>query len=62
MTRDELIDEISEEVKKVLPENLTLDGDDLDTVISTVNDVVNDACAAIDAADEEEGTEEPAKS
>lgn len=54
MTRDELLDNISKEVKTVLPENEELSGDDLETVETTVEEVLQNAA---DALDEGEATD-----
>lgn len=58
MTLDELIGDINRELYKVFPtpeSREELDGDDLDSVESTVKEVLENATEAIDAeADDEE--------
>lgn len=58
MTRDELKKSISEAIDEQFPENLDLDGDDLDTVETAVETTLEQATAAIDSAADEEADED----
>ena len=53
MTRDELVQNLKTELEKVLPDDTELDGDDLDVVESTVKEVLDNACDAIDESNDE---------
>lgn len=56
-TRDDVIADITSSIKEVIPDNIELDGDDLDTIQSAVEGTLTSVCEAIDQEDE---TEEPA--
>ena len=49
MTRDELIGDITEEIKRTIPQNTFLDGDDLDIVQNTIESVIEQAEGALDS-------------
>lgn len=53
MFRDELLTDIKKEVERVLPENEELDGDDLDSITECINEVVTNACDALDSGDDD---------
>jgi hypothetical protein len=57
MTRDELTKSITEAINDAIPENKELDGDDIDSIEPVVEKVVEDACEAIDSAEDDEDTE-----
>lgn len=52
MQRDDLIEDIVEEIKKVVSDNRELDGDDLDNIDTAVIHTTNCAEEAIDADEE----------
>lgn len=60
MTRDELIGDLKKAVEEVLPENVELDADDLSTVDTALEEVMNNAETVL-TDDEEEGEGEGEK-
>lgn len=57
-TRDELKQDISKAIDEQFPENIDLDGDDLDSVESVVENVLNAATDSMDSAADEEDEDE----
>lgn len=60
-TRDELKQDISKAIDEQFPENVDLDGDDLDTVETAVETVLEQATTAMDGATDEDEDEEEEK-
>lgn len=56
-TRDELKQDINKAIDEQFPENIDLDGDDLDTVETTVETVLEQATTAMDGAEDEDESE-----
>lgn len=57
MTRNELLKQIDEEVKRCIPANCVLDADHLTTVEAVVEKVIEDAPAIMDASEDDEEAE-----
>lgn len=51
MTRDELLEDIAREVRRTVPEDRELSGEDIDTIETTVEDTLENATSAIDYGD-----------
>lgn len=62
MTRDELVQDIKEEIEKVIPENKELEGEDIDAIETTIENVLEQSAGALDEAEKSdedaEGDEE----
>lgn len=54
MNRDEIKKDIAEAIDKQFPENVDLDGDDLDTIESAVEETLKDATDALDSGNDED--------
>lgn len=54
MNRDEIKKDITEAIDKQFPENVDLDGDDLDTVERAVEETLKDATDALDSGNDED--------